>query len=758
MSEHAHCCHDHSDQVRHQGPDDPEATYICPMCEGVEQKGPGDCPKCGMALEPAKPVKRKTQWTCPMHPEVVRDEPGDCPKCGMALEPSQPQSGDDPELVTMRRRFWVSLPLSLGVFILAMGDMLPGVHFQQWLGAAFGWLQVALTAPVVLWAGSSFFKRGWQSIRTASPNMWTLIAIGTGAAFLFSLVALIAPGVLPEAFLEGGHAPLYFESAAVIITLVLLGQVMELKARGKTSAALESLLDLSPPTAIRLDDDDSETEINVDDVEKGDRLRVRAGERVPVDGVVLEGKANVDESMLTGEPVPQDKQEGDRVIGGTVSQNGSLIIEAEQVGEDTTLSRIVDMVAQAQRSRAPIQGLADRVAGYFVPAVVAVAIIAFVVWSLVGPSPALSYALVAAISVLIIACPCALGLATPMSVTVGVGRGAQAGVLIRDAEGLERMAEVDVLLCDKTGTLTEGEPKLSGIHAEDGDDDQLLAMIAALEKASGHPLGQAIVRAAEKRGLELPKASDFDGITGKGVRGKVDGKTLLLGNQALMDDEKVDASALKEEADKRRSQGETVMLAALDGEVAGFVAVADPIKDSTPEAVELLHQAGIRLVMATGDNERTAKAVAKELGIDEVIADALPEDKQDKVKQLQGEGLKVAVAGDGVNDAPALAQADVGIAMGTGTDVAMESARITLVKGDLRGIAKARRLSEATMRNIRQNLFFAFVYNAAGVPIAAGILYPFIGMLLSPMVAAVAMSLSSVSVIGNALRLGKVKV
>ena len=741
--------------VKDDTPAPPGTRYICPMCPGVESDHPDDCPKCGMALEPAKPPKRQTQYTCPMHPEIVEDKPGDCPKCGMALEPTTvtPDS-EDPELKAMLRRFWISLPLAGAVFALAMGDMLPGMDLHGWLGAGFGWLQFALATPVVFYCGGFAFKRAWQSVVNVSPNMWTLIALGVGAAYGFSIVALLLPGVLPEAFIQDGRSPLYFEAAAVIITLILLGQVMEARARGATSRALSALLDLAPPSAHRLDDDGNESDVALDDLEQGDRLRVRPGEKVPVDGVIVEGRSTLDESMITGEPEPQNKQTGDTVTGGTVNQAGGFVMRAESVGDDTVLSRIVDMVAAAQRSRAPIQGMADKVAGIFVPAVVLAAIMAFAAWALFGPAPALSHALVAAISVLIIACPCALGLATPMSVMVGIGRGAREGVLIRDAEALERLQDVDVLLMDKTGTLTEGAPRVVAIETAHGfDDADLLRLAASLERASEHPLARAINNAASERGLSLTEAADFESITGRGVAGRIDGRTVQIGNAALMTHNAIDTTALTTQANDRRGRGETVMWVAVDGALAGFVAVADPIKANTREAVAILHDAGLRLVMLTGDSEATAKAVAHELGIDEVHAGALPEDKHALVEKLQQQGHRVAMAGDGVNDAPALAQADVGIAMGTGTDIAMESAPITLVKGDLRGIAKAQRLSAQSMRNIRQNLFFAFVYNGAGVPIAAGVLYPLLGTMLSPMLAAAAMSLSSVSVITNALRL-----
>lgn len=736
------------------------ATYTCPMHPEIERDHPGDCPKCGMALEVTAPPKRKTRYTCPMHPEIEQDHPGDCPKCGMALEPVT-VSGDeqDPELKAMTRRFWVSVPLAIAVAALDMGEMVPGLGVRDFFGPAFGWLQFILATPVVFYCGGFAFVRAWKSIVNKSPNMWTLIALGVGAAWGFSSFALIAPELLPAAFKNSaGHAPLYFEAASVIIALILLGQMMEARARGQTSRALTSLMDLAPPAARRIDPDGREEAVSLDDLKPGDRLRVRPGDKVPVDGRVVEGRSSVDESMITGEPVPQEKNVGDAITGGTVNQTGSFIMQAERVGDDTVLAQIVDMVAAAQRSRAPIQGLADKVAGVFVPVVVATAILAFVVWALVGPAPALAYALVSAISVLIIACPCALGLATPMSVMVGVGRGAGAGVLIRDAEALERMEQVDILLVDKTGTLTEGAPKLVAVESAGGaDENTLLGQVAALEAASEHPLARAIVQGADERGIRLPSADDFESLTGKGIRGGVDGRTVLVGNSQLMADHGIEAGELAARAEARRTQGETVMLVAVDGQMAGFIAVADPIKDSTTQAVHLLHEAGLRIVMLTGDSEATARAVADQLGIDEVHAGALPEDKHALVQQLQAAGHKVAMAGDGVNDAPALALADVGIAMGTGADVAMESARITLVKGDLRGIAKTRRLSEQTMRNIRQNLFFAFIYNGIGVPVAAGVLYPLIGVLISPMFAAAAMSASSVSVISNALRMRRAR-
>ncbi|GGB23430.1 heavy metal translocating P-type ATPase [Allosediminivita pacifica] len=699
-----------------------------------------------------EPMPEGTQYTCPMHPEIVQDHPGDCPKCGMALEPMTPSadSGPNPEYVDFRRRLWITAPLALTVFVLEMGSHL-GIPFGDWMGhTAFGWLQFALATPVV-WICRPFFKRGWASIVNRSPNMWTLIALGTGAAYVFSIVSLLAPGLLPEQMSEGGMPPVYFEATAVILVLVLIGQVMELAARERTGDAIRALMDLAPKTARRVEGD-SESDVPLDALRAGDILRVRPGESVPVDGVVTAGRSSVDESMITGEPVPVEKVEGEDVTGGTLNKAGSFLMEARGVGADTTLSRIVDMVAKAQRSRAPIQAMADRVAEYFVPAVVASALLAFVAWWIFGPQPALSYAFVAAVSVLIIACPCALGLATPMSVMVATGRGAGAGVLIRDAEALERFAKVDTLIVDKTGTLTEGKPTLTDVEPEEMDERALLTLVAALERGSEHPLAEAIVAGAEERGAGREDGTEFEAVTGKGVTGMVSGRRVALGNAALMSDLGVEGLA-HDRAEALQAEGKTAMFVALDGRSAGLIAVADKIKETTPEAIRVLHELGLRIVMATGDAEATAKAVARELDIDEVHAGISPEDKGALVRRLKEEGLSVAMAGDGVNDAPALAEADVGIAMGTGADVAVESAGLTLVKGDLRGIVRARRLAEATMRNIRQNLFFAFVYNTAGVPVAAGVLYPFLGVLLSPIVAAAAMSLSSVSVIGNALRL-----
>jgi Cu+-exporting ATPase len=680
----------------------------------------------------------------------------------MALEPRtvSAETGPSAELVSMTRRFWTGVALSVPLLILSMGDMLPGVDFQDWLGEPwFNWIQLLLATPVVLWAGWPFFVRGWKSLKGFNLNMFTLIALGTGVAYLFSLVSLLFPGVLPASFEgAGGSVPVYFESAAVIVTLVLLGQVLELRARERTSDALKSLLNLAPPTARRLNDDGEEEEIDLARVAVGDRLRVRPGDKVAVDGEVIEGKSTLDESMITGEPVPVEKTQGDKVTAGTVNQSGSFIMRTRRVGTDTLLSRIVQMVAEAQRSRAPIQGLADRVAAWFVPAVVLAAILSFFVWLCVGPAPAFSYALVAAVSVLIIACPCALGLATPMAVMVGVGRGATAGVLIKDAEAIETLGKVDTLVVDKTGTLTEGKPRLQGVETTGGvDEEALLDWAAAVEAGSEHPLAAAIVAGARERGVTPEQAEEFQSETGKGVRASVAGRTVMIGNRRMLEEDGIDCADLDERADRRRAEGQTVMLVAVDGRAAGLLAVADPVKDTTAKAVGILRREGLRLIMLTGDNERTARAVADALGLDEVHANVLPEDKHAVVKRLQREGSAVAMAGDGVNDAPALARADVGIAMGSGSDVAVESAGVTLVKGDLRAIAKARVLSHQTMRNIRQNLFFAFFYNSAGIPLAAGALFPFFGWLLSPMIAAAAMSFSSVSVIGNALRLRRAR-
>ncbi|HET9530541.1 MAG TPA: heavy metal translocating P-type ATPase [Blastocatellia bacterium] len=733
--------------------------YTCPMHPEVRQNGPGSCPKCGMALEPVtiKATATKTEYTCPMHPEIVRDEPGTCPICGMALEP-RTVTGDEAneELIDMRRRFWVSAALTAPLLIIAMGEMIPGMPLQHLASPrVLGWLELALASPVILWGGWPFFVRGWQSIVNRSLNMFTLIALGVSVAYLYSIIATLFPELFPASFRDmEGEVPVYFEAAAVIVTLVLLGQVLELKARSQTSAAIKALLGLAPKTARRVRDDGSEEDVPLDQVHPGDRLRVRPGEKVPVDGVVFEGSSFIDESMVTGEPIPVEKGPGDRVIGATINGTGAFVMQAERVGAETLLSQIVQMVAEAQRSRAPVQRLVDQVSAYFVPTVVVTAVIAFIVWAVVGPEPRMAYALINAVAVLIIACPCALGLATPMSIMVATGKGAQVGVLFKNAEAIEVLRQVNTLVVDKTGTLTEGRPRLVMVDPADGwDERELLRLAASLERGSEHPLAAAIVKGAEERGIDLSGTEAFDSITGKGVTGRVAGRTVSLGNRRLLDDLKVDPGELAAKAETLRGEGQTVMFVVIDGNSAGLLGVADPVKETTPEAIRLLHEEGIQVVMLTGDSRTTATAVAKKLGIDEVVAEVLPDQKADAIKRLQEKGRIVAMAGDGINDAPALAQAQVGIAMGTGTDVAMESAGVTLVKGDLRGIVRARRLSRATMQNIRQNLFFAFIYNALGVPIAAGVLYPFLGILLSPMIAAAAMSFSSVSVIGNALRL-----
>ncbi len=706
-------------------------------------------------------VPAGTQYTCPMHPEIVQIGPGSCPICGMALEPVlvTAEAEPNPELIDFTRRFWVGVVLSTPLLVMAMGEMVPGFSFHAVLpGASFGWTQLVLAAPVVLWAGWPFFQRGWDSIVTWNLNMFTLIAIGTGAAFFYSSVAVIAPEIFPDRFRDvAGRVEIYFEAAAVIVTLVLLGQVLELRARERTGGALRALLDLAPKTARRLRDDGSDEEVTLDLVVAGDRLRVRPGDSVPVDGEILDGHSVVDESMVTGESIPVEKGVGDRVIGGTLNGTGGFVMRAERVGSETMLAQIVQLVAQAQRSRAPIQRLADLVAAYFVPAVVAVAVVAFVVWAVWGPPPAMAFAIVAAVSVLIIACPCALGLATPISIMVATGRGAQAGVLVRDAEALETLARVDLLIVDKTGTLTEGRPRLTSLIAGEGlSEGDLLGLAAGLERGSEHPLAAAIVEGAEERAVTPAEVANFQSITGKGVTGDTDGTRIALGNAALLDELGVADDGWSARADERRRDGETVMFVVRGDRVAGLIGVADPVKQTTPAALAALHGDGIEIVMVTGDNRTTADAVARRLGIDGVEADVLPEDKNAIVARYHEQGRTVAMAGDGVNDAPALAAADVGVAMGTGTDVAMESAGVTLIKGDLMGLVRARRLSKATLRNIRQNLFFAFIYNALGVPLAAGVLFPVFGLLLNPMIAAAAMSLSSVSVVTNALRLRKV--
>ena len=703
-----------------------------------------------------------TVYTCPMHPEVRDVRNSGCPICGMALEPETLTIGeeDTSELDDMTRRFWICTVLTVPLLIYVMSGMF-GVEFSQYgiPSQVLQWAELVLATPVVLWGAAPFFVRGWQSIKSRNLNMFTLIAIGVGAAYVFSIVATFFPNIFPDSFRDAsGQVGVYYEAAAVIVTLVLLGQVLELKARSQTSGAIRALLELAPPTARRVDENGEEIEVSLDEVVTGDKLRVKPGEKLPVDGTVIDGNSSVDESMVTGEPIPVSKVAGDTVTGGTVNGTGTLLVEAVNVGADSVLSKIVQMVAEAQRSRAPIQKLVDKVAGWFVPIVIVTSIITFIVWAIFGPEPAMTYALVNAIAVLIIACPCALGLATPMSIMVGTGKGAQNGVLIKNAEALESMEKVDTIVVDKTGTLTAGKPELTAIDAQVGqDEDEFLALVASVESASEHPLAEAIVRAAQERSLIIPKATDFNSTTGEGVQAVVDGKKVAIGNSKLMESLNSFDNELSTKADVRRKDGETVMFVAIDGKAAGIISVADPIKPSTKEAISLLHDAGLKVVMLTGDNEKTAQAVANKLGIDEVHADVSPEDKNRIVKEMQDSGKLVAMAGDGINDAPALAQANVGIAMGTGTDVAMESAGITLLKGDLMGIAKAYKLSHATMRNIRQNLFFAFIYNALGVPIAAGVLYPIFGLLLSPMIAAAAMSLSSFSVIANALRLRRLK-
>ena len=699
-----------------------------------------------------------TVYTCPMHPEVRDIRNSGCPICGMALEPAGIVAGeeDTSELDDMTRRFWVSAALTLPLFVYAMGDLIPGQPLMHLVPADWSaWLQFALAAPVVLWGGWPFFVRGVQSVRSMNLNMFTLIALGVGVAFIFSLVATLVPGVFPEAFRNAaGEVAVYYEAAAVITTLVLLGQVLELRARSRTSGAIRALLELAPPTAQRIRADGSEEEVSLDDVATGDRLRVRPGEKIPVDGTVADGSSNVDESMISGEPIPVEKRSGDLVVGGTVNGTGGFVMLATNVGDDTLLSQIVRMVVEAQRTRAPIQRLADLVAAWFVPTVVTVAVVTFFLWAWLGPQPAMAYAIVNAVAVLIIACPCALGLATPMSIIVGTGRGAQNGILIKNAEALETFEKVDTIVVDKTGTLTEGRPQLVMIDPLEGfSEESLLSLAAAVEIASEHPLAEAIVAAAKKRSLPLQAQQNFESITGQGAQATVTGNSVAVGNEKLMKSMGAHDPALARRAEAHREDGQTVMFVAVDGRAAGLLGVADPIKPTTPQAIEQLHRSGLRVVMLTGDSAATAHTVARKIGIDEVHADVSPEDKIRVVRELQSRGSIVAMAGDGINDAPALAQADVGVAMGTGTDVAMQSAGVTLVRGDLLGVAKARALSQATMRNIRQNLFFAFAYNTAGVPIAAGILYPFFGLLLSPMIAAAAMSLSSVSVIANALRL-----
>ncbi|NOX09247.1 MAG: heavy metal translocating P-type ATPase [Gammaproteobacteria bacterium] len=760
------CCHGHSHDAPPASTDTPAdtgATYTCPMHPEVEQQGPGACPKCGMALE-LKDIplsNTETKYTCPMHPEVIQDHPGSCPKCGMALEAMTVEAEEDTsELDYMSKRFWISAALAIPVLFSAMAAEFWPQSMAEIIDPSLRqWLEMIVSTPVIIWGGWVFYVRAVQSVITRNLNMFTLIGLGVSVAYTYSIIATIFPEVFPPAvFNDVGVVPVYFEAAAVITALILLGQVLELRARSQTNAAIKLLLGLAPKTARIVREDGSEEDIPMEHVQVGDTLRIRPGEKVPVDGSVIEGESNVDESMVTGEPIPVAKTTGERLIGATVNGTGGLLMRAEKVGADTLLSQIVKMVADAQRSRAPIQRLVDTVAGYFVPVVVVVAIITFFVWALWGPEPAIAYAVINAVAVLIIACPCALGLATPMSIMVGTGKGAMMGVLFKNAEALEVLRKVDTLVVDKTGTLTEGKPKLVAVNPVDGfTEDESLQLIASLERASEHPLAEAIVQGAEERQLKLVKAENFQSITGKGVTGDVDGRSVAMGNIKLLEDLGIDAGNLPQQADTQRADGQTVMFFTIDGKAAGLIGVADPVKETTPEAIRDLHAAGIKVVMLTGDSRKTAEAVAAKLNIDQVQAEVLPDQKAAVVKQLQDEGHIVAMAGDGINDAPALAQAHVGVAMGTGTDVAMESAGVTLIKGDLRGIVRARRLSQATMRNIRQNLFFAFIYNAAGVPIAAGILYPVFGILLSPIIAAAAMSFSSVSVITNALRLRNVK-
>jgi Cu+-exporting ATPase len=772
--------------------------FACPMHPEIRQQDPGDCAECGMHLVRENEIENITEnktedaagnhhhhgdtaaddadgrynkvpsdhlgsiYTCPMHSDVRQTHAGSCPICGMGLELESAAMADDgpnPELVDFTRRLWLGAFLTIPLLVLTMGPFVGLGGIRDSLGGTILWIEFALGTPVVLWCGWPFLTRGWNSFRTLNLNMFSLISMGVMASYLFSIVAVLAPQIFPDGFRDAqGNVGVYFEAAAVIVTLVLLGQVMELRAREGTGKAIRALLDLAAKTARVIRADGSEEEIPLEQVTAGDRLRVRPGDKVPVDGEVVEGRSSIDESMISGEPLPVEKVAGDTVTGATINGTGSLIIEAKRVGDDTMLAQIVNMVAAAQRSRAPIQKYADKVAGWFVPAVIGMAVLAFIAWTIWGPSPALTYALIAAVSVLIIACPCALGLATPMSIMTATGRGAQAGVLIKNAESLELFEKIDTLIVDKTGTLTEGKPRLVAVLPEAGhEEDGVLRLAASLERGSEHPLAEAIVRGAEERSIELADANEFESVTGKGVKGIVSGKAVALGNRALLEDLGIEDGALAERANARRDEGETVMFVVVDDHVAGLVSVADPIKETTATALKDLHELGFRVIMATGDNERTAKAVAARLGIDEIRADVLPEDKARIIRELQEAGTKVAMAGDGVNDAPALAQADVGIAMGTGADVAIESAGITLVGGNLDGIVRARRLAQATMSNIRQNLFFALIYNAAGVPIAAGILYPFLGILISPMFAAFAMSASSISVVLNSLRLRTVK-
>lgn len=767
LHEHSAVIPDSEEGTTEKSTEASSSTYTCPMHPEVRQEGPGNCPKCGMVLETVEveAPQQRVEYICPMHPEVVSEKPGNCPKCGMTLESrtltGAEQEDENPELADMNKRFRVSAALVIPLLVISMGHMIPGSPLTSLASSkGFNWIQLALATPVVLWGGWPFFDRAWQSLVHRSLNMFSLIGLGVSVAYSYSIVAVFFPDVFPAAFRgEQGEVAVYFEAAAVIVTLVLLGQVLELKARGRTGAAIKGLLGLAPNKARLIREEGTEVDVLLSDVQPGDRLRVRPGEKVPVDGVVLEGSSSIDESMITGEPIPVEKQPGARVTGATINGTGSFVMRAERVGSETLLARIVRMVADAQRSRAPIQRLVDVVAAYFVPAVIVTALMTFAAWAMFGPAPRMAFAIVNAVAVLIIACPCALGLATPMSIMVATGKGAGLGVLFKNAEAIETLRKVDTLVVDKTGTLTEGKPKVVAVETAHGfSGDELLRLAASLEQASEHPLASAVVSAAEANGLVLAQVRSFESITGKGVKGQVEGQEVVFGNTKLLQDLGIEFGRFSEQVENMRSRGQTVMLAAIDGRFAGAIGVADTIKETTHEAIRELHREGIRIVMLTGDNRTTARAVAESLGIDEVIAGVLPEHKASEIERLQNEGRFVAMAGDGINDAPALARARIGIAMGTGTDVAMESAGITLVKGDLRGIVKARLLSRATMRNIKQNLFFAFVYNAVGIPVAAGVLYPFFGILLSPMIAAAAMSFSSVSVIGNALRLRRKKV
>jgi Cu+-exporting ATPase len=766
---HSHAHHDHSQHDHGDADVKPSsaAKYYCPMCPGVGSDKPGDCPKCGMALErnPAwvAPKSDKPIYTCPMHPEVQQDHPGNCPKCGMTLElktvTASPSEDENTELTDMTRRFWIGGALALPVFLLAMAHLIPSLRQEGWvMGDASRWIQFGLSTPVVLWAGWPFFKRGWRSLINRSLNMFTLIAIGVGASYVFSAAVMLMPGAFPASFAADGRVGIYFESAAVIVVLVLFGQVLELRARSKTGSAIRALLNLAPKTA-RVVEDGEERDVPLESVQTGTQLRVRPGEKIPVDGVLLGGKTSVDESMITGEPLPVEKTTGDKVTGGTLNTTGSFLMQAEHVGSETVLARIVQMVADAQRSRAPIQALADKVSTWFVPTVLAVAVLTFIGWAWLGPEPRFAHAIINAVAVLIIACPCALGLATPMSVMVGIGRGAQEGVLIRNAEAIETMEKINTVVVDKTGTLTEGKPRLTQVLPTNGtSENDLLVAAASVEQNSEHPLAAAIVHGSKERGVKLQAVQDFNSVTGGGVVGKVDGREIAVGKLKFLQERGITGlDAVEPKATALQAEGQTAMFVAINGKAAGILTVSDPIKASTPEAIKQLHQLGLKIIMLTGDNERTANAVAKNLALDQVEAGVEPQHKHERVQQLREQGHIVAMAGDGINDAPALAAAHVGIAMGTGTDVAMESSGITLVKGDLRGIAKAITLSRSMMRNIRQNLFFAFVYNALGIPVAAGLLYPFFGLLLSPIIAGAAMSLSSVSVISNALRLRNTK-